>query len=113
METIKGYQNALEELSRHPGIFHTISMLASKSREHPAVLLGMSPRASLCLLKAAKARAALSGRNYAVHEDIKILLEPVLSHRIILKPEAEMDGVRPETILNSLFEEIDLWESSQ
>ncbi len=110
MEQVRSIQRSLEELSLNPGIYHTISMLARKSREHPAILLGMSPRASLSLLKASKAHAVLSGRNYVIHEDIKTLLEPVLSHRIILKPEAEMDGIMTEEILVKLFEEIDLWE---
>ncbi|MCB0977842.1 MAG: MoxR family ATPase [Acidimicrobiales bacterium] len=62
--------------------------LAAASRRHPAAAVGMSPRATLALQRAARARAATRGRNYVTPDDIKALAEPVLAHRILLTPDS-------------------------
>ena len=66
--------------------------LAEASREHPDLVLGASPRASLCLLRCARARALLDGRHYFTHEDVQAVALGVLGHRLILRPEAEVEG---------------------
>ncbi|MCS7047131.1 MAG: MoxR family ATPase [Gemmataceae bacterium] len=66
--------------------------LAEASREHADLALGASPRASLCLLKCARARALLDGRTYFTHEDVQAVALSVLGHRLILRPEAEVEG---------------------
>jgi len=66
--------------------------LARHSREHVDVALGASPRAALYLMHASRARAILEGRNYVTHEDVHNMLQPVLGHRLILRPEAEIEG---------------------
>ena len=66
--------------------------LAEASRNHPDVALGASPRASLCLLRCARARALLDGRHYFTHEDVHAVAQGVLGHRIIIRPEAEVEG---------------------
>ena len=66
--------------------------LAEASREHPDVALGASPRASLCLLRCARARALLDGRHYFTHEDVQAVAPGVLGHRLIIRPEAEVEG---------------------
>jgi MoxR-like ATPase len=66
--------------------------LARHSREHPDIALGASPRAALYLMHASRARAILVGRDYATHEDVQSMAESVLSHRLILRPEAEIEG---------------------
>ena len=80
--------------------------LARFTREHRRVYLGVSPRASLMLLHAAKARALVRGRNYALPDDIKVLAPAVLPHRILLAPEAELEGVRPEEVVKEALEKI-------
>jgi MoxR-like ATPase len=82
---------------------HYIVELAESTREHSDVYLGVSPRASLYLLKAARAMAASRGRDYVVPDDIKDLAIPVLAHRILLSPEAQMRGARAEDVLESLL----------
>ena len=69
-----------------------IVRIVSRTRELPDVRLGASPRASLALLRAARARTAMQGRDYVTPEDAKQLAVPVLAHRIILTPEAELRG---------------------
>ncbi len=110
IDEIRRFQEAVENLTLSEGIYHTVSEFAQLSRRHPAILLGLSPRASLSLLQAARSRAVLAGRDYVIHEDVKELLEPVLAHRLLLRPEAEMDGADPGQLLLELFEKLDLWE---
>jgi MoxR-like ATPase len=69
------------------------------TREHPAVDLGCSPRAGLALLRAARAAAAVAGRDYVVPDDVKGLAQPVLAHRLILSPDALMAGTTPESVV--------------
>ena len=110
IDDIRRQQQAIEALHLADGIYRTIGEFARQSRRHPAIRLGLSPRASLSLLTAARARAVLGGRDYVIHEDVKEMLEPVLAHRLLLRPEAEMDGADPARVLLELFETIDLWE---
>ena len=80
--------------------------LTETTRSHPDVYLGASPRASLFLLKAARALAASRGRDYVVPDDIKDLVNPVLAHRILLSPEAHMRGARAEDVLEALTDRV-------
>ena len=73
-------------------ILRYIVELAEASRNHPDVFLGASPRAALSLLRCARARAALDGRHYCTHEDVQAVAFGVLGHRIIVRPEAEIEG---------------------
>jgi MoxR-like ATPase len=73
--------------------------LASATRRHPSAGIGVSPRATLAMQRAARAYAASIGREYIVPDDIKALSGPVLSHRIVLTPEAELGGSTPEQVL--------------
>ena len=86
-----------------PTLKHYIVELAESTRDHPDVYLGVSPRASLYLLKAARAMAASRGRDYVIPDDIKDLAIPVLAHRILLSPEAQMRGAGAEDVLESLL----------
>lgn len=79
-----------------------IADLIHATRNHKMIELGASPRASLALMNAAKAMAAISGRDFVMPEDIKTVILPVLRHRIVLTPEAEMEGTTEEEVLNSL-----------
>ena len=76
------------------------------SREHPDLLLGGSPRAAISLLKAAKVHALLHDRDYLTHADIQSVLQPVLSHRLIMRPESEMDGRTVEEVIQQVRESI-------
>jgi MoxR-like ATPase len=67
--------------------------LADTTRHHPHLALGMSPRATLSLLRVARARAASQGRAYVVPDDVKALAEPVLAHRLVVTPEAQLQGI--------------------
>ena len=77
--------------------------VANATRRHPAIALGASPRASLALQRAARSLAASVGREYVVPDDLKLLAEPVLGHRLGLTPEAQMSGVGPRQVLSEVL----------
>jgi MoxR-like ATPase len=83
-----------------------IVALAEASRHHPDVALGASPRASLCLLRCARARALLEGRTYFTHEDVQLVALSVLGHRLIIRPEAEVEGKTVKQIVREVIDAV-------
>jgi MoxR-like ATPase len=77
--------------------------LAAATRAHPAVALGMSPRATLGLQRAAKALAASAGREYVIPDDIRYLTEPVLGHRLVLAADAQLGGAGIDEVLDDVL----------
>ena len=84
------------------GILRYITQLANASRRSPDLLLGGSPRASITLLLAAKTFAALQGRSYVTPDDVKYILAPTYRHRIILRPEAEIEGLDADAVIRRI-----------
>jgi MoxR-like ATPase len=82
-----------------PELYTYILELARRTREWPTLLLGASPRAALCLMRVAQASAAFDGRDYLVPDDVKRAVQPVLRHRVMLKPEAELEGFDADRVL--------------
>jgi MoxR-like ATPase len=80
--------------------------LAEASRHHPDLALGASPRASLCLLRCARARALLDGRHYFTHEDVHAVAPGVLGHRLIIRPEAEVEGKHSLDVVRELLDSV-------
>jgi MoxR-like ATPase len=89
-----------------PSLKSYIVDITEASRVHPDVFLGASPRASLFLLRAARASACSQGREYVIPDDIKNLAVPVLAHRVLLSPEAQMRGSSAEEVLESLLNQV-------
>jgi MoxR-like ATPase len=102
-ETILSLQSKLPEVFGADSLFEYIVRLAEESRRHPDVALGASPRAALNLLKCARARAVLQGRHYFTHEDVQEIAYPVLGHRLILRPEAEIEGKQVADIVRDIL----------
>ena len=80
--------------------------VADESRRHPMLSLGMSPRATLSVQRAARSRAAASGRDFVVPDDIKALAHAVLDHRFVLTPEAALQGVDPGDVLDDVLQRV-------
>jgi MoxR-like ATPase len=80
-----------------------IVRLVATTRVRPEVRLGASPRGSLALLRAGRASAAADGRNYLLPEDVRALAVPVLAHRLIVTPEAQLQGVSPADALGEVL----------
>jgi MoxR-like ATPase len=82
-----------------PELYGYILSLARRTREWPTLLLGASPRAAVSLMRVAQAAAAFDGRDYLVPDDVKRAVQPVLRHRVMLKPEAELEGFDADRVL--------------
>ncbi len=82
-----------------PELRNYLIELADATRRHPAVTLGMSPRATLSLQRVARARAGSQGRTYVTDDDIKAVAAPVISHRMILRPEAVLQGTEASAVV--------------
>jgi MoxR-like ATPase len=93
-------------------LFKYIIDLAEASRKHPDVALGASPRASLCLLRCARARALLDGRTYFTHEDVQAMALSVLGHRLIVRPEAEVEGKTVGHIVREIVESVPVLQAA-
>ncbi len=86
-----------------PAIFDYLLALVRRTREWPAIALGASPRASASLLLVAKATAAREGRDFVVPDDVKEAAVPVLRHRLILRPEAELEGLDADRVVREVL----------
>ena len=80
----------------------------NKTRNNNALFLGASPRASLAILQASKAFAAMQGRDFVTPDDIKRSAIPVLQHRVIVTPEREMEGVTSKQVIKQMLETIEI-----
>jgi len=104
-EQIIAMREAIKKIYVDPSIIAYIRDIIVKTRRDPQILLGGSPRASLALLGGAKARAAIMGRDYVIPDDIKAIAVNVLNHRLILKPEVELEGISVYHVINRILEE--------
>jgi MoxR-like ATPase len=89
-----------------PAVRRYIVDIVDASRKHPDVYLGASPRASIMLLRAARAYAAAEARDFVIPDDVKLLARPVLSHRVIVTADAVMSGRSVDAVLNELLHEV-------
>ncbi|MFD2824320.1 AAA family ATPase [Lacinutrix iliipiscaria] len=89
-------------------IIKYIAEVVSKTRNHPHLYLGGSPRASIAILNTAKAFAAIHGRDFVIPEDVKKAMAPVLNHRIILTPEREMEGMTTEQVIDMIVQSVEV-----
>jgi MoxR-like ATPase len=107
-EALREARAAVSSVQVEPGIFRYVSELVRRSRDWPSLSLGASPRAGLSLLLAAKAIAAMDGRDYLVPDDVKQIAPAVLRHRVVLKPEADLEGVSAEQVVRDLLATIEV-----
>lgn len=105
-EEILAAQTIINSVYIDDRILKYIRDLVLKTRNHPQVALGCGPRASLVLMKASKARAAILGRKYVTPDDVRALTIPALNHRVLLKPEAELEGLDVKAVIKNIIEEI-------
>jgi MoxR-like ATPase len=91
-----------------PGVQRYLVELVRRTREHPSVSYGASPRASVALLLCSKAIAAMRGRDFATPDDVKSVALPTLRHRISLRAEAELDGATPDAVINDILNTVEV-----
>ena len=105
-EQILTMQQLVDRVHVEESVLDFVVRLATFTREHPRLFLGASPRASLALVGAARARALMAGRAHVLPDDVKRLAAPVLAHRLVLTPEAEMEGTQHEAIVRQALERV-------
>lgn len=107
-DEIQKVQNAVEKVIVEDNLVKYIAAITHKTRNHGKIYLGGSPRASLSIIKSAKAIAAIRGRDFVTPDDIQFVAVHVLNHRLILTPEAEMEGVRTEDVVMEIVKTIEV-----
>jgi len=101
-------QTEVRAVKVQDALFHYIVSIVRRTREWPALSLGSSPRAAVNLLDVSKAFAALDGRDYLIPDDIKQAVLPVFRHRIVVKPEADLEGITPDQVLQDVVRAVEL-----
>ena len=105
---IQHYRNLIQSIIIEPKLVEFIARIVNETRNNPALYLGASPRASLAILRSAKANAAIKGRDFVTPEDIIEMAPHVLRHRIILTPEKEMEGITADDLIESILKVIEV-----
>ena len=101
-------RQTVRQINVDRSIFSYIAAIMGKTRNSPMLFLGASPRASVAILTASKAFAAMHGRDFVTPEDVQEIAIPVLNHRVILTPEQEMEGATPKQVLTYLIEQVEV-----
>jgi MoxR-like ATPase len=107
-EQIKQYRQVVEGLHIEAKVMRYIAELVYETRNNKALFLGASPRASVAVLRASKAIAVMTGREFVTPDDVKKVLPSVLRHRIILTPEKEMEGSTPDEVIETIIKKIEV-----
>jgi MoxR-like ATPase len=107
-EDLEQLRHEIDAITVEAGILNYITKISDTTRRANDLALGASPRASIAMLLASKAYAALQGRNYVVPDDVKMIALPVLRHRILLKPEAEIEGLDADGIIQRILASVDV-----
>ncbi len=102
-EQVLACRRLAQEVTVDEAIIAYIEALVWTTRQLSDLLLGASPRAAIALLQGAKALAALDGRTYVVPDDVKTLAAPVLRHRLLIRPEAELAGITTDVVISRLL----------
>jgi MoxR-like ATPase len=99
-------QHAVTEVYVDDLIKEYIVTLANATRKHPDIYLGASPRGSLALYKTCRARAAVLDRDYVIPDDVKLMAEATLAHRLIVSPSARIKNVDPRAVLSEILDSV-------
>ncbi len=103
-EHIAAMQAVLQHVTVREELVSYVVDLVRATREHEAVLVGSGPRATMALLLAGRARAVLEMRDFVTPDDVRALAEPVLGHRLVLRPEFEIEGLTVPELVTRVLE---------
>ena len=106
VEDILGLRKLVQDIHVEDNILEYLLNVVERTRQHPDLFLGASPRAAVAWLNAIKANACLSGREYVTPDDVKEVAAPLLRHRLLLKPEAQLDNVQIDEVITSMLKQI-------
>jgi MoxR-like ATPase len=107
-EQIVAIRKQVKSILVEEKLLQFIAKFTHQTRNHKSVYLGASPRASLAIMNAAKAVAAINGRDFVTPDDILEVIPPVLRHRIILTPDKEMEGITEDNVLKQIIQTMDI-----
>ena len=107
-EQIVSIRRQVKSILVEEKLLQFIAKFTHHTRNHKSVYLGASPRASLAIMNAAKAMAAINGRDFVTPDDILEVIPPVLRHRIILTPDKEMEGITEDNVLKQIIQTMDI-----
>ena len=107
-DDIRKVQQMVKDVVIEDALVSYVAQLVDKTRNHGKIYLGASPRASLAILKSAKAIAAIRGRGFVTPDDIQFVAVHVLNHRLILTPDAEMEGTTTTELIDQILQEIEV-----
>jgi MoxR-like ATPase len=102
------YQSLIKQVLIEPQLMEYIAKIVLNTRENPFLYLGASPRASIAILNASKAYAAIKGRDFVTPDDIKDAAIPVMQHRIVVTPEREMEGISSTEIIKQIIDSVEI-----
>ena len=108
VETIRQCRDLIEQVLIKDELLDYIANIIYDTRNNGALFLGASPRASLAIMKASKAMAAMNGRDFVTPDDIQAVAYPALIHRVILTPEREMEGYTSREVINDIIQKIEV-----
>jgi MoxR-like ATPase len=106
--SIQNCRTEVKQMRTEPGVQKYIVEIVHKSRTHPTILYGASPRASVALLLCAKALAAIRGRDFPTPDDVRDVARPVLRHRLALRAEAELDGATTDAVISDIIKTVEV-----
>jgi MoxR-like ATPase len=98
----------LRAVKAEPTLLQYVTNIARTTRTWPALALGASPRAAISLLLVAKGMAVLEGRDYIVPDDVKTAAQPALRHRMLMKPEAELEGINTDRVITDVLASVEV-----
>ncbi|GAA4321701.1 MoxR family ATPase [Pontixanthobacter gangjinensis] len=107
-EQLAELREQIHEIIIEEKLLNYIAELINKTRNHPHLYLGASPRASIAVMNAAKAFAAINARDFVIPEDIKNALKPVIGHRLILSPDREMEGMTAGSVIDMITQSVEI-----
>jgi MoxR-like ATPase len=107
-ETLRMARQQLRSIRVEDSLFRYITEIVRKTRTWPAVSLGASPRAAISLMQVSKALAALDGRDFVLPDDVKAAALPALRHRMLLRPEAELEGMDTDRVITDVIASVEL-----
>ncbi len=105
---IENCRNEVKAMRTEPGVQKYIVDIVHKTRTHPTILYGASPRASVALLLCSKALAAIRGRDFSTPDDVRDVALPVLRHRLALRAEAELDGATTDAVIADIIKTVEV-----
>ena len=106
--TLDACRTEVDAVKVEDSVLDYVGRIAAESRRSPDLILGASPRAAVHLLRAAKAEAATAGRDFVTPDDVKSLATPTLRHRLVLKAEAEIDGLDADAVCRRVLARLDV-----